>query len=65
MEHEDIKSWKIRVLDSKSPSFCGAKWLNSTIWLRPGRTSSCHHNPGHNIDIEEIKINPVPYTIPK
>jgi organic radical activating enzyme len=58
MQNEDIKSWKIRVLDTKSESFCGAKWFNSTIWLRPGRTASCHHNPGHNIDLEEIKTNP-------
>lgn len=55
---ENIKEWKRRVLDTKSESFCGAKWYNSTIWLRPGRTASCHHNPGHNIPLEELATNP-------
>ena len=55
---EKIKDWKRRVLDTKSASFCGAKWFNSTIWLRPGRTASCHHNPGHKIPIEAVLNNP-------
>lgn len=55
---ENINDWKRRVLDTKSSSFCGAKWYNSTIWLWQGKTASCHHNPYHDIDVEEIKINP-------
>lgn len=55
---QNIREWKLRVLDAKSASFCGAKWYNSTIWLWHGKTASCHHNPYHDIDLEEIKINP-------
>jgi organic radical activating enzyme len=50
--------WKAEVLDTKSASFCGAKWFNSSIWLWNGWTTSCHHNPPHQIDLEEIKKNP-------
>jgi hypothetical protein len=47
-----------QVLDSKSASFCAAKWYNATIWLGSGQTTSCHHPPAHSIDMEEIKTNP-------
>lgn len=53
-----MKEWKLRVLDSKSPSFCGAKWYNASMWLFTGWTTSCHHNPPHEIDIDAIKNNP-------
>ena len=46
------------VLNSLSPSFCGAKWYNATIWLGSGMTTSCHHPPAHKIDINEIATNP-------
>lgn len=58
MHREQMKQWKIKNLDSKSPSFCGAKWYNSSIWLSQGWTTSCHHNPPHAIDLEAIKANP-------
>lgn len=45
-------------LDKISPTFCSAKWLNSTIWLEKGKTASCHHPPAHSINSEEIKNNP-------
>jgi organic radical activating enzyme len=45
-------------LDTKSASFCAAKWYNATIWLGSGQTTSCHHPPAHAIDLEEIKTNP-------
>jgi len=45
-------------LDTKSASFCAAKWYNATIWLGSGQTTSCHHPPAHAIDVEEIKTNP-------
>lgn len=57
-DFNEIKQWKIEVLDSKSKSFCGAKWYNSSMWLFSGTTTSCHHNPVHNIDLEAIKTNP-------
>jgi organic radical activating enzyme len=47
-----------QVLDTKSASFCAAKWYNATIWLGSGQTTSCHHPPAHRIDAEEIKTNP-------
>jgi organic radical activating enzyme len=47
-----------QVLDTKSASFCAAKWYNATIWLGSGQTTSCHHPPAHAIDTEELKINP-------
>jgi organic radical activating enzyme len=45
-------------LDTKSASFCAAKWYNATIWLGSGQTTSCHHPPAHAIGVEAIKINP-------
>ena len=47
-----------QVLDTKSASFCAAKWYNATIWLGSGQTTSCHHPPAHSIDLEELKTNP-------
>ena len=47
-----------QVLDTKSASFCAAKWYNATIWLGSGQTTSCHHPPAHSIDLEEIKTRP-------
>jgi len=50
--------YKKRIIDRISDSFCAAKWYNATIWLGHGDTTSCHHPPGHKIDVEEIKTNP-------
>jgi organic radical activating enzyme len=47
-----------QVLDTKSSSFCAAKWYNATIWLGSGQTTSCHHPPAHAIDTEALKSNP-------
>ena len=47
-----------QVLDTKSASFCAAKWYNATIWLGSGMTTSCHHPPAHSINTEELKTNP-------
>ena len=46
------------VLDTLSPSFCGAKWYNATIWLGSGMTTSCHHPPAHLIDADQLSNNP-------
>ena len=54
---EPTSSYIKRVLNSKSKSFCGAKWYNATIWLGQGVNSSCHHPPPHPIDQNEIKTN--------
>ena len=50
--------YKKQILDTKSASFCAAKWYNATIWLGSGMTTSCHHPLPHKIDLEEIKTNP-------
>ena len=50
--------FKKQILDTKSASFCGAKWYNATIWLGSGMSTSCHHPPAHKVDIEEVKRNP-------
>jgi organic radical activating enzyme len=50
--------FKQQVLDTKSSSFCAAKWYNATIWLGSGQTTSCHHPPAHAIDLDDIKVNP-------
>jgi organic radical activating enzyme len=47
-----------QILDTKSDSFCAAKWYNATIWLGSGMTTSCHHPPAHRIDEQIIKFNP-------
>jgi len=54
---EDLE-YKKQILDTKSASFCGAKWYNATIWLGSGMTTSCHHPLPHKINLEEIKTNP-------
>ena len=46
--------YRKKVLDSKSSSFCGAKWYNATTWLGSGTTASCHHPTAHRIPLEEL-----------
>lgn len=55
--YETLIDYRKRVIDIKSQSFCGAKWLNATIWLGSGSTASCHHPPAHNIPLEELENN--------
>jgi organic radical activating enzyme len=50
--------FKKSVLDTKSASFCAAKWYNATIWLGSGMTTSCHHPPAHRVDIDKVQQNP-------
>jgi organic radical activating enzyme len=47
-----------QVLDTLSPSFCGAKWYNATIWLGSGQSTSCHHPPAHSISLRDLATNP-------
>jgi organic radical activating enzyme len=47
-----------QVLDTLSPSFCGAKWFNATIWLGSGMSTSCHHPPAHLVDKDKVTANP-------
>jgi organic radical activating enzyme len=55
--NETLLDYRNRAIDSVSPSFCAAKWLNATIWLGSGTTASCHHPPAHKIPLEEVAVN--------
>lgn len=44
-------------LNSISPSFCLAKWLQHTVYLQNGMNHSCHHPPTHRIPVDEIQNN--------
>jgi organic radical activating enzyme len=55
---ETDSEYKHRVLDTKSDSFCGAKWYNATIWLGSGMTTSCHHPLPHYVPVEDVIANP-------
>ena len=46
------------VLDKISPTFCAAKWLQSTIYLWNGHTHSCHHPTPHKVQLEAVSKNP-------
>jgi hypothetical protein len=52
---ESYQEYRDRAIDTISPSFCGAKWYNATVWLGSGTTASCHHPPAHKIPVSEIK----------
>lgn len=52
---DELIQYRKRVLDSKSPSFCGAKWYNATTWLGSGTTASCHHPTAHKIPLVELR----------
>jgi organic radical activating enzyme len=54
---ESLQQYRDRVLDTKSKSFCGAKWYNATTWLGSGTTASCHHPPAHKIPIVEVEAD--------
>ncbi len=57
-ESKDLIHFRDTVLNTKSPSFCGAKWGNSTLWLNSGETASCHLPPVHKIDVLQIQEDP-------
>ena len=58
LDGETDLAYRRRVLDTKSASFCAAKWYNATIWLGSGQTTSCHHPPAHAIDVDALRDNP-------
>lgn len=45
-------------INSVSPSFCMAKWLQVTIHLQHGNNHSCHHPAMHHTSLEELEKNP-------
>lgn len=50
--------FKRTVMDTKSSSWCAAKWYNATIWLGAGVTTSCHHPHPHRIPTHNLSNNP-------
>jgi organic radical activating enzyme len=48
---------KIKQINEISPSFCAAKWLQTTLYLQTGFNHSCHHPTPHKIPLEELKEN--------
>jgi hypothetical protein len=46
------------IINAVSPSFCTAKWLQTTLYLQNGYNHSCHHPSPHKIPLEEIAENP-------
>lgn len=57
LPNESHLDYKHRVLDTKSATFCGAKWYYATIWLNSGMTTSCHHPLPHKVSVEEVTKN--------
>jgi len=55
---DNLFKWRQQVLDSVSPSFCAAKWYNSSIHLGHGYTHSCHLPIPHPIDKDALAENP-------
>lgn len=49
---------KAELINNVSPTFCSAKWLQSTILLYNGMTHSCHHPSRHKITLKDIENNP-------
>ena len=45
------------LVNGVSPSFCLAKWLQTTLYLQNGYNHSCHHPSPHKIPLEEVKQN--------
>lgn len=58
VDQEILRTYE-KYLDSISPTFCAAKWLQSTIHLHIGYTHSCHHPSPHKIPLDELKENPL------
>ena len=52
------RDFKREHLDTRSASFCGAKWYNATVWLGSGMTTSCHHPLPHKVDPLLVQANP-------
>ena len=55
---QEYNSEKLKTINSVSPSFCLAKWLQVTIDIVNGTTNSCHHPQRHYIPIQELEKDP-------
>jgi organic radical activating enzyme len=54
----DVVKERAKNVNEVSPTFCLAKWLQSTIYLYRGQTHSCHHPAPHQINPDDLKGNP-------
>ena len=54
---EQLKE-KREKINQISPSFCSAKWLQTTLYLQNGYNHSCHHPSPHKIPVKEVLENP-------
>lgn len=54
---EVLKEKRIKI-NEISPSFCSAKWLQTTLMLQNGYNHSCHHPSPHKIPVQEVLENP-------
>ena len=54
---EVLKEKRIKI-NEISPSFCSAKWLQTTLMLQNGYNHSCHHPSPHKIPVAEVVQNP-------
>jgi pyruvate-formate lyase-activating enzyme len=54
----EILKERRELINNVSPSFCSAKWLQTTLYLQNGYNHSCHHPAPHKIPVEEILKNP-------
>lgn len=46
------------LINKISPTFCSAKWLQSTIYLWNGYTHSCHHPSPHKVEVSAVELDP-------
>lgn len=58
LDNETYLEYKKRVIDPVSKSFCAAKWLNATMWLDRGWTTSCHLPPHHQVSRRAVMADP-------
>lgn len=54
----EILKNKVIKINSVSPSFCTAKWLQTTLYLQNGYNHSCHHPSPHKIPLDEVLADP-------
>lgn len=63
MQEKDDYSFEVvkergKEINKVSPSFCLAKWTQSTVLLYNGFTHSCHHPDRHKINPDDLVNNP-------
>jgi len=54
-EQTQFFSTRVTELDNIGPTFCAAKWLQTTLYLQTGWNHSCHHPAPHKIPLDELE----------